>query len=90
MPHTARSVVSLVSVLSTPREQTSNGSSRSTGELVRDFLDKRHGSSYMIYSLDQYSSGSIPYRKQFFSNRVRSSPRRNNEHHQSIAVLFSR
>lgn len=66
-------IVSLnISVMSTPRDNPSDLSTRQSAELIRDFLDTKHGQSYTLVSVDQPSrSGQLPYRKEIFHNRVR-------------------
>jgi hypothetical protein len=51
--------------MSTPRENSSDVSSRQTAESIRDFLDTKHPELYTLFSLDQ-----SPYQKELFHNRV--------------------
>lgn len=56
--------------MKTPRENSSDVSSRSTAELVRELLDTKHPDSYMLYSLDQSAIDESPYRRELFHHKV--------------------
>lgn len=56
--------------MTTPRETSTDVSSRSTAESIRDFLDSKHPNSYMLYSLDQTSGDESLYRRELFHNKV--------------------
>jgi hypothetical protein len=56
--------------MTTPVENSPDVSSRSTAELVREFLDTKHPDSYMLCSLDQSSMDNPYYRRELFHDRV--------------------
>ncbi|CAF3231497.1 unnamed protein product, partial [Rotaria sp. Silwood2] len=61
-------------VISTPRENSSNASSRRTAELIRNSLDTKYSQSYMLYSLEQFSIDQLSYQQDLFHNRFHNLP----------------
>jgi hypothetical protein len=63
-------LIKTILVITTPRDNLSDVSSRSTLQLIHNVLNTKHPNSYMIYTLDQSSNDQLSYRTELFNNRV--------------------
>ena len=59
-----------VLVLTTVRENFTDGSMPSTGEMIENFFDTKHANCYMIYTLNQSSNEQLSHQKELFHKRV--------------------
>ncbi|CAF0882882.1 unnamed protein product [Rotaria sp. Silwood1] len=75
-------------VISTPRENAADASARRTAELIRDDLDRKHPQSYMIYSLEQFSTDQLSYQQNLFHNRVHNLSLSNENQSPRLTVLL--
>ncbi|CAF1286650.1 unnamed protein product [Adineta steineri] len=77
-----------VIVMTTPRDNSSDVSSRSTAESIRDILDTKHPNCYMLYLLDQSSNNESSYPKEIFHNRVLEIPLFDDKQSPSLVSLL--